>query len=432
MATHARKIPLFPILSVNFIGTLGFSIVLPFLIFVVTRFGGNAIIYGLLGATYSAFQLVGAPILGRWSDIYGRRKVLLLSQAGTLISWSIFLIAMYLPVEELLALDSDLLGAFTLTLPLLVLFLARALDGITGGNVSVANAYLADITDEKHRSQNFGKMAAAANLGFIFGPAIAGLLGATAMGEKLPILMAMFISVTAVVMIFFFLPESRPRNASDSANTGSMHKVMGQECKDCYSVEEEGRLPLKAIIRLPHIPVLLSMYFLVMLGFNLFYVAFPVDAVQRLNWELIDTGTFFSFMGLMMVIVQGPVLGQLTKVLVDQQLLRIGSFLLAASFLLYLFGNTVTTYAAAALLALGNGVMWPSLLSILSGTVASKQQGAIQGLAGSIGSLASIIGLLVGGFLYQQLAEYVFVLSGIVIAVVFLLSIRPFAGGERS
>ena len=87
---------LYPILSVNFVGTLGFSIVLPFLIFLVTRFGGNALIYGIMGATYSAFQLIGAPILGKWSDLQGRRKILLLSQVGTLISWFIFLLAMFL------------------------------------------------------------------------------------------------------------------------------------------------------------------------------------------------------------------------------------------------------------------------------------------------------------------------------------------------
>ncbi len=155
-------IPVLPILSVNFVGTLGFSIVLPFLVFLVTRWGGNALVYGLMGATYSAFQLIGAPILGRWSDTYGRRRILLLSQIGTLISWGIFLIAMLVPVRTLLAVDSTTLGQFTLTLPLVVMFVARVMDGITGGNVSVAHAYLADISSEDRRSENFGKMAVAA------------------------------------------------------------------------------------------------------------------------------------------------------------------------------------------------------------------------------------------------------------------------------
>ena len=183
MSGATQERPLLPILSVTFVGSLGFSIVLPFLVFVVTRLGGNALVYGALGATYSAFQLVGAPVLGRWSDRIGRRKVLLVSQLGTLVSWLIFLGALYLPVQTMLEVDSPLTGAFTLTLPLLVLFFARAIDGLTGGNVSVANAYLADITAEDDRNVNFGKAAVASNLGFVFGPAIAGVLGGTAMGE---------------------------------------------------------------------------------------------------------------------------------------------------------------------------------------------------------------------------------------------------------
>src|SRR5947199_752063 len=92
--------PLFPLLLVNFVGTLGFSIVLPFLVFVVMKYGGNAIVYGLLAATYPAFQLIGAPILGRWSDIYGRKKVLLLSNVGTAVGWILFLFALLLPSEK--------------------------------------------------------------------------------------------------------------------------------------------------------------------------------------------------------------------------------------------------------------------------------------------------------------------------------------------
>jgi MFS family permease len=155
-SSRPQSVSVYPILSVNFVGTLGFSIVLPFLVFLVTRLGGNALIYGVMGATYSFFQLIGAPILGRWSDRFGRRRILLLSQLGTLASWAIFLAALLLPVHTLWQVDSRIVGAFALTVPLVVLFLARALDGITGGNVSVANAYLADITPEDERSTAFG------------------------------------------------------------------------------------------------------------------------------------------------------------------------------------------------------------------------------------------------------------------------------------
>jgi DHA1 family tetracycline resistance protein-like MFS transporter len=199
---------LFPLYTVTFIGTLGFGIILIFLVFLVTDYGGNTLIYGLLGSTYPAFQLIGAPILGRWSDLYGRKKILFLSQIGTLIAWVMFLIALFLPVITLKTVESDLLGAFTITLPLLALFFARALDGVTGGNVSVANAYLADLTAEEDRNKNYGRMSVASNLGYVFGPALAGVLGATVYGEVIPVSAALLISVAGTLISIFFLPES--------------------------------------------------------------------------------------------------------------------------------------------------------------------------------------------------------------------------------
>ena len=209
MSRINKQIPLYPLLLINFIGTLGFSIVLPFLVFLVIDFGGNAIIYGILAAMYPAFQLLGAPILGRWSDIYGRKKVLLISHGGTLLGWIFFLFALFLPVENLFNISSSIFGTFVITLPLLVLFFARSMDGITGGNISVANAYLADISSDENRSKNFGKMAISSNLGFIVGPALAGILGATIYQEILPVLAALVISLIALIVISFVLKESK-------------------------------------------------------------------------------------------------------------------------------------------------------------------------------------------------------------------------------
>lgn len=131
---------LFPLYTITFIGTLGFGVILTFLVYLVTDYGGNALIYGMLASTYPFFQFIGAPVLGRWSDIYGRKKILLLSQIGTLIAWIIFLIALFMPLIPLIEVNSEILGKFTITLPLFALFFARALDGATGGNISVANA----------------------------------------------------------------------------------------------------------------------------------------------------------------------------------------------------------------------------------------------------------------------------------------------------
>ena len=254
-----------PILLVNFIGTMGYSIVLPFLIVLVLEFGGNEFIYGILGATYSFFQLIGAPILGTWSDRIGRRKVLMLSQAGTFLAWVLFLVALVLPQTQL----------FTfLTLPLFVLFLARALDGITGGNVSVANAYLADISTEANRKQHFGQMAASGNMGFIIGPALAGILGATLLGNILPVLVAMLVSLIAIGVIYFRLQESNPCELSKAADPQQTRKILGQEIKECHPLEGEDRINFWQIIRLPNIAWILSLHFLIFSGLQFFLCRF--------------------------------------------------------------------------------------------------------------------------------------------------------------
>jgi MFS family permease len=423
MSKVDKEISIYPILAVNFVGTLGFSIVLPFLVFLVTRFGGNAFIYGVMGATYSAFQLIGAPILGRWSDIYGRKRILLLSQLGTLFSWIIFLIALYLPQINLFGVSSSLFGSFTLSLPLIFLFIARSFDGLTGGNISVANAYLADITPEVKRNQNFGKMAVSANMGFIFGPAIAGLLGTTGLKETLPVLTAFLISVIASLLVIFLLPESKRCTLKGNPELVNVRKVFGQEHKDCIQIERGPNLSLRDAIIQPLIPTILIIYFLIFLGFNFFYIAFPVHAVQQLNWGLTDTGLYFSFLGIMMALVQGPVLVFVSKKYSESLLLLSGSFILSLGFACYIFDLTTAVYLGAVFIALGNGIMWPSVLSLLSQTTDEKYQGMIQGFAGSVGSVASIIGLLVGGVLYARLAGWTFFLSAIILLFVFIISL---------
>jgi MFS family permease len=415
---------IYPILSVNFVGTLGFSIVLPFLVFLVTRLGGNALVYGIMGATYSFFQLIGAPILGRWSDRYGRKRILMLSQLGTLTSWGIFLVALALPVRAMLDVDSRLLGTFTITIPLAVLFLARALDGITGGNVSVANAYLADITEDSDRSANFGKMAVSSNLGFIFGPAIAGVLGATALGETLPVLAAFLISFVASLIIGFRLQETRMCVLGADPERMNVRKVLGQEQKECFQLKAAPKLSMGQVLSLPSVTLLMALQFLVFLAFNLFYIAFPVHAATGLGWTLTETGVFFSAMGFMMVMVQGPLLKQASRTWPDRMLVLGGSVMLAISFLFFTSHATAMIYAGTALLATGNGLMWPSLLAVLSKSTDRNDQGAVQGFASSAAAIASIAGLLIGGVLYGVLGSRVFVLSAAITSLVFLVAFR--------
>jgi MFS family permease len=417
-------VSLTPILSVNFVGTLGFSIVMPFLIFLVTRWGGNALIYGIIGATYSFFQMIGAPVLGRWSDRIGRKRVLLVSQLGTLLSWMIFLAAFILPQDSLLEVDSTIFGRFTLTLPLLILFLARGADGITGGNVSVASAYLADITDENMRNENFGKLAISSNLGFILGPALAGLLGSTVMGEVMPVLAALVVSAAASLIIIFQLPESKACVLEKCPEAEGFRKVLGQEHKECYRLKGEGKVPFTEIMRVENIRLLMTLYFLIMMAFNFFYISFPVYATQKLGWSVANTGMFFTFLSVLMVIVQGPVLKRASKKWTDSNLIISGSLSLACGFALYSSSNDVIIYLGTALLAIGNGIMWPSLLSVLSRVAGQSMQGAVQGYAGSAGAVASILGLIVGGVLYGFLEQRVFLLAALIIVTVFVASFR--------
>ena len=425
MASVENQIPLYPLLLINFIGTLGFSIVLPFLVFLVIDFGGNAIVYGILAAIYPAFQLIGAPILGRWSDIYGRKKVLLISHGGTLVGWIIFLFALFLPNENLFSINSLLVGTFVITLPLVILFIARALDGITGGNVSVANAYLADVSSDINRSKNFGKMAISSNLGFIVGPAIAGILGATIYKEILPVLAALFLSIVTLIVIGFTLKESKPSAGVIQVPVkGNIGKVFAQECKECYKIVNPKKLRFLDIFKLTHISFLLFLYFLIFLGFSIFYTSFPIHAVLGLKWSITEMGIFYAVLSGIMILVQGPILRKALQKFSENKLVIIGSLVLGINFIFFLSNNILLIYTAAVLFAIGNGLMWPSLLSILAKKAGTVHQGAVQGVASSFASLASIIGLTIGGVLYNAIGATTFLISAGVIFTVFIISFR--------
>jgi MFS transporter, DHA1 family, tetracycline resistance protein len=425
MASVENQIPLYPLLLINFIGTLGFSIVLPFLVFLVIDFGGNAIVYGILAAIYPAFQLIGAPILGRWSDIYGRKKVLLISHGGTLVGWIIFLFALLLPNENLFSINSLLVGTFVITLPLIILFIARALDGITGGNVSVANAYLADVSSDINRSKNFGKMAISSNLGFIVGPAIAGILGATIYKEMLPVLAALFLSLVTLIVIGFSLKESKPSAGVIQVPVkGNIGKVFAQECKECYKIVNPKKLRFLDIFKLTHISFLLFLYFLIFLGFSIFYTSFPIHAVLDLKWSITEMGIFYAVLSGIMILVQGPILRKALQKFSENKLVIIGSLVLGINFIFFLSNDILLIYTAAVLFAIGNGLMWPSLLSILAKKAGTVHQGAVQGVASSFASLASIIGLTIGGVLYNTIGATTFLISAGVIFTVFIISFR--------
>ena len=396
---------------------------MPFLIYLVAQLGGNAVDYGVLGATYSAFQLVGAPILGKYSDRFGRKPILLLSQMGTLVAWVLFLVALLLPNIPLLSIDAEWIGQFTLSLPLIVLFVGRALDGLTGGNISVANAYLVDISTDENRKSNFGKMAASSNLGFIIGPVIAGILGATALGAIAPTLAAILISIVALIVIVKMLPDRDPKQLGQSpCESEKSRQVLGKEIKDCYD-PKVSRSDLKQILQIKDMPLMLALYFMIFLAFNIFYTAFPVHAANGLGWEISRLGIYFATLSAMMIVVQGPLMSLIGDKVGEPALVTLGSVGMMISFVLLQSQALWLIYLAALCFALGNGVMWPSFLSILGGLGNESQRGYIQGISSSSGSFASIVGLTVGGVLYTIIGSKTFVIAGVIFGLVFLLSI---------
>jgi MFS family permease len=389
------------------------------------KFGGDAVIYGLLAATYPAFQLIGAPLLGRWSDIYGRKKVLLLSTLGTSAGWVLFLFALFLPAERSFTIDLTFLGTIVIILPLFLLFLARAIDGITGGNISIANAYLADLSSDETRSKNFGKMAISSNLGFILGPALAGILGGTIYGEILPVTAALILSLITVFVIVFLLRESRPSSEGKLIpEEGTIRKVFAQECREPYSAIGPKKPRFKDIFKLKHISFLLLLYFFIFLGFNIYYAAFPTHAANDLKWTVPQLGIFYAVLSGIMVLVQGPILRKALKKFSEEKLVVIGNLILGTGFILFVSNNIVSVGGALILFAVGNGLMWPSFMSILSRRAGSKLQGAVQGVAGSFGGLASIIGLTLGGFLYNSVGGATFLITAGIIYAIFVMSFR--------
>jgi MFS transporter, DHA1 family, tetracycline resistance protein len=189
-----------PAYLLTFVNVLGFSLLLPVLPFIVEQYGAPKFVYGLLLSIYSFFQFLGAPYLGRLSDTKGRKSILLISQAGTLLSWIIFGLAYFSPK----------ISVGFLALPLIIIAFSRMLDGITGGNSAVAQAYIADITNKEEKGYIFGYVGGIVGLGMIVGPGLGGFLASGVYGYLGMVICAAGISLLTLLSIFFYLDESLP------------------------------------------------------------------------------------------------------------------------------------------------------------------------------------------------------------------------------
>src|SRR5262249_45703902 len=204
----------------------------------------------------------------------------------------------------------------------------------------------------------------------------------------------------------------------------TVRKVFSQECRDCTLTTNTTKPRLRDVFKLENVTFLLILYFLIFLGFNIYYAAFPTHAAKDLKWSVTQLGIFYAVLSGVMALVQGPVLRKALTRFSEEKLVIIGSIILGTNFVLFVSNNIIAVSLALVLFAVGNGLMWPSFMSILSRRAGSKLQGAVQGISGSFGGLASIIGLILGGLFYNSIGSATFLISGGVIFVVFGMSFK--------
>ena len=408
--------------AVAFLSSLGFSIVVPFLVLLVLRFGGNAFVVGAISAAFWAAQLVGAMWLGTLSDRIGRKRVLFRSQLGALAGWAIFLAALCMPDVELARVDRAILGAFAVTLPLLLIAAARVVDGLFNGSVSVASAYVADIADETERKLAYGRLGAATSLGFVIGPMISGLF---ARGNVRAVLvLALVLSGLAALLIRHVLPALPMRAAADVevARRGGVraYKPLGGGCAEAV---RHPRMHIRELLASREIRALIVLYFLVYLAFSIFVAALPVHAIVEQGWSAGMLGLLYALLALSLAATEALVLPRVKK-LPPPTIAAFGSSLLIGAYVLMSVSRDAALLSGAVLYGVGNGLMWPSFLVMLSQAGPPETQGAIQGAGSSVGSLASIVGTLAGGLLYVNVGVVAFYVSATAIAVATCLFVR--------
>lgn len=356
--------PLAVIFMTVLIDLIGFGIVIPVLPLYAERFGASPLVTGLLLGVYSAMQVIFAPILGKLSDRVGRRPVLLVSIIGTSIGF--FLMG----------------AAHTLQL----LFVARIIDGITGGNISTALAYIADVTPAQERSRRMGLIGAAFGLGFIIGPAIGGALSHVSMGA--PFLFAGALAAANAVALCFFLPESLPPERRGAHRQGSLLKIF-QESKGWS------------------LAVVMVTYFLTTVAFSLLTATYPLFTERRFGYGAAQNGYIFASQGLLSAIIQGGLLGWLLKVWSDRELTCVGTALLGIClFVLPTSQGVWILLAATAGIAIGHGLIASTLNGLASKCVGPASQGRVLGLMQSAASCARIVGPVMGGWLLNHDAAH--------------------------
>ncbi|MDB5405862.1 MAG: tetracycline resistance efflux pump [Rhodospirillales bacterium] len=348
---------------------IGFGLVVPLLPFYGTHYGASPAEVTQLMATYSLMQLFVAPIWGRLSDRYGRRPILLLSLAGSIVSylWLGFADALWM------------------------LFAARAVQGACAGNIAAAQAYVADITTPETRAKGMGVIGAAFGFGFIIGPAVGGALaGPDPLNPMLtlPAFAGAGLSGLAFLGTLLFLEESLPAESRRSA-------------------ARVGRLTAIAqALRRPDLRLLISLYFLIIFAFAGMETTFALWAKEQFGWGPSSVGYLFAYVGILGAVIQGGLIGRLTRRFGEERLLLAGTICLLLGMLgIPLASRVPYLFVATGILSIGFAMAQPSIASLISRRAAAHEQGEVLGVSQSAGSLARVVGPLVAGFLFATLGR---------------------------
>ncbi len=353
--------PLFIIFLTTFVNLVGFGIIIPLLPFYAQTFGASPIVIGLLFASFSLSQLVASPLLGDLSDRWGRRPVLIFSLFGTVVSF------VMLAMAHSLAL----------------LFAARIVDGLSGGNITTARAYIADISTPENRAKSFGVLGAAFGLGFIVGPALGAAF--SHISYTAPIWAAAAITVVAMAMAWFWLPETVHRTRAG------------------------GRSPWRSLADLwgrPDLRALFTIDFVYWTAFAVYQTTFALFGARRFGFDAAHIGYLLSAFGFLGVVVQGGLVGPVVRRLGERRTLGIGLVCAAAG-----WGGSAATHSLPVFVAmlvpgaLGIGLCNATLSALVSQSAGSDEQGRVQGAAGALESLGRTIGPVWGNGSLQRFGE---------------------------
>ncbi len=394
-----RKSPLLPIFLIVLVDILGLTIILPLLPFYAEKLGASATVVGLLISSYAACQLIAGPILGRISDSVGRRPVLLVSQAGTLIGFLILARANVL----------------------WVVFLSRIIDGLTAGNLSLAQAYIADVTAAKDRAKSFGVIGIAFGIGFLIGPAVSGFL--SQFGYGYPIYAAAALSATSILCTFFLLPALATAPPGEDVDGPPPPAGARLGLLDWKGYAE--------YFRRPGLKDLLWQFFLFAFSFATFVSGFALFAQRRFTtdgqpWGPKQIGYIFAYVGFLGIILQGGLIGRLVKRVGERNLVWSGFMAATIGFALLGFTYRLPELlAVSAISSYGTGVLRPALTSLVTQQAGRREQGVVLGLTQSLMSISQIVAPVIAGLLIDRglLALWALVAAGTT-AIGFFASLR--------